>query len=102
MFGLTMRQPRVVENISALPAGNGRLGLGTTHGARVIDSTPPAIITDASPTAMVRAAVTTASSPEAQSRFTVFPGTDGGNPASRAAIRPTFRLSSPAWLAAPK
>ena len=99
--GLTIRQPSVVLNSSALPAGKGRSGLGRTYGARVIDSTPPATITEASPTAIARAAVTTASRPDAQSRLVVTPGTDTGSPASSADIRATLRLSSPAWLAAP-
>ena len=34
--------------------------------------------------------------PEAHSRLTVSPGTEGGKPASNSAIRATFRLSSPA------
>ena len=42
-----------------------------------------------------------ASSDEPQSRFTVTAGTDTGRPASSTAIRPTLRLSSPAWLAQP-
>ena len=37
-----------------------------------------------------------------ESRFTVTPATDSGRPASSAAMRATLRLSSPAWLAAPK
>ena len=49
----------------------------------------------------MRAAWLTASSPDAQSRFTVTAGTWSGNPASRLAIRATFRLSSPAWFAHP-
>ncbi len=57
---------------------------------------------DASPQAMARAAWITASRPEAHSRLTVTPGTDVGRPASRAAIRPTLRFSSPAPLALPK
>ena len=57
---------------------------------------------EASPTAIVRAAPTTASRPEAQSRLTVEPGTDVGSPASSDDIRATLRLSSPDWLAAPK
>ena len=100
--GLTMRQPRVVEYISVCPAGKGRSGLGSTYGARVIDSTPPASATDASPTAMARAAWTTASRPDAHSRFTVTPGTVVGRPASSAAMRATLRFSSPAPLALPK
>ena len=102
MFGLTIRQPRVVECIVALPAGNARSGLSMTYGARVIDSTPPATMIEASPTAIVRAAPMTASRLEPQSRLTVEPGTDGGSPASSDAIRATLRLSSPAWFAAPK
>ena len=84
-----------------MPAGKARSDFGSTYGARVIDSTPPATMIDASPTAIVRAAPTTASSPDAQSRLTVEPGTDVGSPASSDAIRATLRLSSPAWLAAP-
>ena len=102
MAGLVIRQPRVVEYIVALPAGNGRSDLGSTYGARVIDSTPPATMIEASPTAIARAAPTTASRPEAHSRLTVEPGTDVGSPASSDDIRATLRLSSPDWLAAPK
>ena len=100
--GLTMRQPRVVEYSSVWPAGNGLSDLGSTYGARVIDSTPPATAMDASPTAMARAAWITASRPEAHSRLTVTPGTEVGSPASSAAMRPTLRFSSPAPLALPK
>ena len=39
---------------------------------------------------------------EAQSRLTVAPGPRPAGPASSAAIRATSRLSSPAWLAAPR
>ena len=38
---------------------------------------------------------------EAQSRFTVTPGTSTGSPAISEAIRATLRLSSPAWLVQP-
>ena len=51
---------------------------------------------------MARAAWPTASSPDAQSRLTVTPGTEAGSPASSAAIRATLRLSSPAWFAQPR
>ena len=44
----------------------------------------------------------TAWSPEPQSRLTVWPATSIGSPARSAAMRPTLRLSSPAWLAAPR
>ena len=56
----------------------------------------------ASPVAMARAALAMASIPDPHSRFTVAPGTSTGRPASRTAIRATFLLSSPAWLAAPQ
>ena len=66
-----------------------------------IDSTPPAIANSISPARMPRAASPTALRPEAQSRFTVMPGTESDTPASSSAMRATLRLSSPAWLAHP-
>ena len=51
---------------------------------------------------IARAAWLTASRPDAHSRFTVTPGTSTGRPASSSPIRATLRLSSPAWLVAPK
>ncbi len=99
---LTSRQPRVVETAVTLPAGKAREGLGSTHGARVIDSTPPATTTSASPVSIVREACIAASSDDPHSRLTVFAGTEVGRPASRTAIRPTLRLSSPAPLAQPQ
>ena len=75
--------------------------MGSTHGARVIDSTPPASTTSASPDSIAREACIAASRDEPQSRFTVTAGTDTGSPASSTAIRPTLRLSSPAWLPQP-
>src|SRR5712691_11777700 len=65
-------------------------------------STPPATHNSMSPSRMARAACTAASSPLAQSRFKVTPGTSAGSPARSSAIRATFLLSSPAWLAQPK
>ena len=59
-------------------------------------STPPAMYMSPSPSRTARDAFTTALIPEAQSRFTVSPGTSDGRPASSAAMRATFRLSSPA------
>jgi hypothetical protein len=56
----------------------------------------------ASPLAMARAALAIASIPDPHSRFTVAPGISTGRPASSTAIRATFLLSSPAWLAAPQ
>ena len=89
------RQPSVVSSIliereyapSALPI---------TKGARDMLSTPPAITRSASWHLIARAAVATASMLEPQSRLTVVPGTSFGKPASKSAIRATFRLSSPA------
>ena len=95
------RQPMVVSSIVAL-RWKAASALPMTSGARVIDSTPPAITTSSSPARMARAAVPTASMPDAHSRFMVVPGTLAGRPASRAAMRATLRLSSPAWLAQPR
>ncbi len=67
-----------------------------------MDSTPPAMAKSISPARMARAAAPTASMPEAHSRLSVTPGTVSGRPASNSAMRPTLRLSSPAWLAQPK
>src|SRR5687768_8059139 len=64
-------------------------------------STPPATTTSASPERIRRAASFTASRPLPHRRFTVIPGVSFGSPASRAAMRPTLRLSSPAWFDAP-
>ena len=98
---LTSRQPSVVDTAVTLPAGKARDGLGSTHGARVIDSTPPATTTSASPDSTVREAIIAASRLEPHSRLTVVAGTEVGSPASSTAIRPTLRLSSPAPLALP-
>ncbi len=94
------RQPMVVSKISALRENASSL-FPCTKGARVIDSTPPAMAKFISPARMARAAVPTASMPEAQSRLSVTPGTLTGSPASSSAMRATLRLSSPAWLAQP-
>ena len=71
------------------------------NGARVMDSTPPAIIRLVSPDLMARAAVPTASMPEPHSRLMVAPPISCGSPASSSDMRATLRLSSPAWLAQP-
>jgi hypothetical protein len=73
-----------------------------TQGARVMLSTPPATITWAAPDWISRAAVIAACIPDPHSRFTVWPGTSIGKPASSKAMRATLRLSSPAWLAQPR
>jgi len=91
----------VVSKISALRE-NALSALPMTKGARLMDSTPPAMMISASPARMARAAVPTASRPEAQSRLMVAPGVRSGRPASSAAMRATLRLSSPAWLAQPR
>ena len=100
-FGFTKRQPSVVSNTVWLPRPKASVALPITSGARVIDSTPPAITRSASPVAISRAASATACRPEPHSRFTVTPGTVVGNPDSSADIRATLRLSSPAWFAQP-
>ena len=67
---LTKRQPRAVSCTSPGLA-QGVPGLAMTHGARVIDSTPPATTISASPDLMACAALAMAVRPEAQSRLTV-------------------------------
>jgi len=99
--GLVKRQPIEVSK-DAPGLAQARLGFSLTQGARVIDSTPPATTTSASPVAIICRAVASAVSPEAQSRLTVWPGIVSGSPARRTAMRATFRLSSPAWFAAPR
>ena len=84
------------------PAGKGRSGFINTQGDRVMDSAPPAMTISASPVSMLREAIMVASRLEPQSRLTVVAGTLTGSPASRLAIRPRFRLSSPAPFALPK
>ena len=80
---------------------NALSAFGITNGARLMLSTPPAIISSASPARMARAALPTASRPEPHRRLMVAPGTSIGRPASSADMRATLRLSSPAWLAQP-
>ncbi len=99
--GFTNRQP--IEVSKAAPGfAQARSGFAWTQGARVIDSTPPATIASASPARIAWAASAIADIPDAHRRLTVIPGTSSGNPASSAAMRATLRLSSPAWLAAPR
>jgi len=97
-----MRQPTWVCH-SFASVGNGTSGLGSTNGARLMLSNATGddeVRVAGKPTA--RAACVIASPPAAQRRLTVTPGTLGGRPASRAAIRATLRLSSPAPLASPR
>jgi hypothetical protein len=96
----TKRQPMVVS-YTALLREKALSALGMTNGARLMLSTPPAIISAVSPDLIARAAVPTASMPEPHRRLIVVPGTATGSPASSAAMRATLRLSSPAWLAQP-
>ena len=100
MSGLIKRQPMVVS-YTALLRPKALSILGMTKGARLMLSTPPAIINCASPLLMARAALPTASRLEPHKRLIVAPGTSTGKPASKAAMRATLRLSSPAWLAQP-
>ena len=92
----------MVECIVWGERSNPRSGLGTTHGARLIDSTPPVSTSSASPDSIERLACMAASRLEPQRRLTVVPGTVVGSPASSDAIRATSRLSSPAPLELPK
>ena len=82
-FGLVKRQPIEVSTISPGLA-NAFSGLASTQGARVIDSTPPAMTTSASPDLTMLAARCTAESPDAQSRLTVMPGNGDGQPGEQA------------------
>ena len=100
MRAFTKRQPMVVSKTS-VERENALSALPMTKGARVMLSTPPAIISSPSPQRIMFAAAETACMPEPQSRFTVWPETDWGRPARSAAMRATLRLSSPAWLASP-
>ena len=103
-FGMalfTSRQPSVVEARVMSPAGYGFSVLGSTHGARDMDSAPPTSTRSASPALIWREAMIAASSEEPQSRLTVVPGMDTGRPASRVPIRAMLRFSSPAPLALP-
>src|SRR2546427_3535302 len=58
--------------------------------------------TSPSPALIARAAALIAESPEEHRRLKVTAATETGRPARRAAIRATFRLSSPAWFAQPR
>ena len=98
--GLMKRQPMVVSSTVAL-RWNASCALPMTSGARVIDSTPPAMAKSISPARMPCAASPTAFNPDEHSRLTVMPGMESGRPASSSAMRATLRLSSPAWLAQP-
>jgi hypothetical protein len=71
----------VVSKICALRE-KAASALPMTKGARVMLSTPPAIIRSVSPARMARAAEPTASMPEPHSRLIVAPGTSSGRPAS--------------------
>jgi hypothetical protein len=99
---LINRQPRAVDTAVMSPAVNGRSGFINTQGDLVMDSAPPAMMIFASPVSMLREAIMAASRLEPQSRLTVVAGTVTGSPASRQAIRPRLRLSSPAPFALPK
>ena len=73
--GLVKRQPSVVSYSVCVAAREGAAGLAITNGARVIDSTPPAMNTSPSPAVIaLRRAALTACRPEPHSRLTVSPG----------------------------
>ena len=96
IFGFTNRHPTVLSATTGAARSHGVPDLRVTYGARVMLSTPPAMNRSPSPARIACAALTTACNPEPHSRFTVWPGTSIGRPASKAAIRATLRLSSPA------
>src|SRR5690606_10838820 len=102
MRGFTKRQPSTVSATAGVPRANASPGFSITYGARLIDSTPPATKTSPSPARIAWNAAFTAWRPEPHRRFTVWPGTLTGRPASRPAIRAMLRLSSPAWFAQPR
>ena len=81
---------------------NAVLGFSMTHGARDIDSTPPATTMSAAPDLIICEAMVIADMPDAHKRLTVMPGTVSGKPASSQAMRATLRFSSPAPLALPR
>lgn len=58
---LISRQPKAVDTAVLSSTGNGLSGFINTHGDRVIDSAPPAIMTSASPVSMLREAIMAAS-----------------------------------------
>ena len=64
----------VVSYISFCVRLKASVALPITNGARLMLSTPPAIISSASPALMARAAWPTASRPEPHRRLTVMPG----------------------------
>jgi len=101
MRGFTKRQPMVLSCTSAWRE-NAVPALGITSGARLMLSTPPARAALSWPVAMPREALARASRPEPQSRLTVAAPMSTGRPASKALMRATLRLSSPAWLTQPR
>ncbi len=102
MRGFVKRQPTVESAIGGTSRFHGEPDFSCTYGARVMLSTPPATKASPSPALIACAALAIACSPDPHSRFTVWPGTSIGSPASSTAIRATLRLSSPAWLVHPR
>ena len=99
--GFTNRHPIEVSKTSPGLA-NAVRGFSMTHGARDMDSTPPATTMSAAPDLIIWDAIVIADIPDAHSRLTVIPGTVSGYPLSSHAIRATLRFSSPAPLALPR
>jgi hypothetical protein len=102
ILGLVKRQPTVESATSGGFRSHGVARLSMMYGARVMLSTPPATRASPSLALIAWAALATACSPEPHRRLMLWPGTSTGYPASRAAIRATLRLSSPAPLAQPR
>src|SRR5712691_77692 len=74
---------------------------GRRNGAPLMLSVPPATTTSASPHRSACAASITAFSPEPQTLFTVWAGTDSGSPALMADCRAGF-MPRPAWRMQPR
>ncbi len=86
----------------SMVAGSFQSGLFSENiGTRESDSTPPDTIRSASPVFTRAAAMLSASSPDAQARLTVVPGTVSGQPTISGAMRAMFDPWSPCCRAAP-
>ncbi|KOV29956.1 hypothetical protein ADK58_08735 [Streptomyces sp. XY152] len=70
-------------------------------GTRDMDSTPPAMTRSSQPERAFAAAMLTASSPDAQKRFSWTPATVSGRPASTAAVRAMSDPWSPSGFTTP-
>src|SRR5690242_9756493 len=90
-------EPMRLTTSGSLQSGPPSLNIGT----RETLSTPPATARSRSPPRIRPAVWPTASTPEAQNRFSVTPGTWSPQPASSTDVRATFAPWSPTWAALP-